>query len=245
MNPDPDTKTCCACHRTLHFRHFAQTGQWNKATGRRYGDRMCRDCRRDQRRAAGIKERRPRLRPDGWIWCPRGRHYLPLAAFSLHSCPARKGRPHAYCRTCENQIRKERRFREESDPARYAASLAYRSGKRRKDRQAEQMERRRFVANAITTLGRRGCTQSMIARLFDTTPATIGEWARRSRLPVPNAAARFALLLRETAHLPEGPEPVRRIKPFAGFEELVARVRPKVLVFPIRSRWRTFEGQAS
>jgi hypothetical protein len=151
----------------------------------------------------------------------------------------------AYCEVCSNELRKERRNRLADDEDRYAADLAYRTGRRRRARHIEQMERRRFVAGAIATLGRRGCTQAMVAELFGTTHATVGEWAKQSRLPVPNAAARFAVLLRETAHLPEGPAPVRRVKPFPGFAELVARVRPKVLRFPIRSKWKTFGEQAA
>lgn len=241
MGPaDVETKTCRACGRDLHWRHFAQIGSRNPATGRRRGDHTCRDCRTADRRSAGIQARRKRINAAGDVWCPRCRRYLPHDAFYFRRA---RNQPYPYCKACDRALKKAREARYSED--RYLDYLRYRTTKRRKARASEHLERRRFVAGAIATLGRRGCTQAMIAALFGTSPATIGAWAKHTRLPVPNAAARFAVLLRETAHLPEGPEPVRRVRPFAGFDELVARVRPKVLAFPIRSKWKTFEEQAA
>jgi hypothetical protein len=62
---------------------------------------------------------------------------------------------------------------------------------------------------------------------------------RGERAPTSAVVERFIVLLRETAHLPPGKEPAyRRRLPHPELDALLERCRPKVLAFPVRSRWK-------
>jgi excisionase family DNA binding protein len=91
------------------------------------------------------------------------------------------------------------------------------------------IRRRLFVMEAIATLRRRGLTQKEIGLLYGTDSGHVGEWARGRWEPLRLVADRFAVLLQETAHLPESEQlSFRWRRPLPGFDELVARIRPLI-----------------
>lgn len=235
--PGLDLKTCQACERSLHWRHFRQTGGMNPRTGRRYGDHTCRDCRAKERIAAGGKTRHQRTNAAGGLWCNHCQRYRVRRHFKPH--PSRPGTFMAYCLECTRRRDKIRKGRRLSDPTVYEADAKRKNTRRRRQRAAEYLERKDTVANAIKTMRLRGLTLTAIAELFGSPPASITEWSKRERLPTPNTVKRFVVLLRETSHLPTRSDPLSysRCRP-EGFDDLVRRVQPLMDDLPVRNRWK-------
>jgi len=224
-------KLCPRCRQTLPLDAFYARPNGGP-------DCYCRPCRKDyQRRLAARKaghRRHVRINARGDVWCNHCQRYLPTCSFRRHP-----SRPHtwwAYCVDCTRELdrlrwRGERRARHNAESP----------NRRRRRRASERSERRAFVAGAILTLRRRGLTKTDVSRLTGVSLGSIlaaeqggGRWG-----PTPHTAARFVVALRATAHLPTGAEPAyRRRLPLPGLAELVARVRPLMDAYPVRSRWR-------
>jgi hypothetical protein len=144
------------------------------------------------------------------------------------------GLPTAYCHGCQREIDRLR-WRGE----RRATSNASRLVRQRKEQRGVRQERTRFVAGAILTLRRRGLTKAEIVKLAGISWTALLDLERRERTPTPAMAERFVVVLRETAYLPLSKEPVyRRRLPHPDLDALLARCRPRVLAFPLRSRWK-------
>lgn len=108
---------------------------------------------------------------------------------------------------------------------------------RRQDAQ-EQRERRRFVAEAIVLLGRRGLTRAEIARLTDVSFSSLIAWGKRARKITPQVEQRFSALVWETRTWPLAEEPVRRRRlPHPELPRLMAAMEPALARYPVRSAW--------
>lgn len=110
---------------------------------------------------------------------------------------------------------------------------------KRREQQGRRAEQGSLVRGAILTIRRRGLTKSEIVRLVDTSFTSLLNWERGEQTPTTQIVERFIALLRETSYLPLGDEPeFRRRLPHPDFEMLMERMQPKVIAFPVRSRWK-------
>lgn len=228
-------RPCAACRRTLPPRLFGNGSKYG-GTDTPRKRKTCLDCEAKARRAAGVPARHKRRNARGDVWCNACRHYLTPAAFKRHP-----SRPHtfwAYCRACTREIdrargRAKRRTAEGQEEQRRAVA------RKARRRRAEQLERARFVAEAIALLLRRGFTKADICRLADVSWGSLLAWERAERRVTPAVAERFAILLRATSHVATGPEPCpRRRRPHPELPMLIERVAPLVAAHPVRSRWK-------
>lgn len=228
---DPNaSRVCRTCGRTLPARLFPEMSQ-RGADGRRYRRRTCEACliAAGKRRPATAK--RPRYDGHGNAWCCNCQHYRAVEVFPPH--PQKPG-PWPYCVECRRAI----------DRGRWVGERRQRLNRRRVENQRKQAtrartERAEFVAGAILTLRRRGLTKSEIARLMATCLPSLLAWERRVRPPTPAIAGRIGIVLQETAHLSLGAEPcLRRRLPHPEWPELLARCRPRMAAFPVRTRWK-------
>lgn len=177
-------------------------------------------------------KQKPRFDGHGNVHCSACNRYRPGDEFGYP--PSLKGRPTAYCHGCQ-RILDRMRWRGE----RRAVANVQRVVNKRRERQGARRERIGLVKNAILTLRKRGLTKSEIAKLTQTSSVNLLVWERGERLPDPHVAERFLVVLHETAHLPLGKEPAyRRRLPHPELAVLLERCRPKVLAFPVRSRWK-------
>lgn len=228
------SRVCRVCGHERPIRCFG-LGATNPKTGAAYYRRTCRDCEERARRAKGIPKRRQRRNARGDVWCNHCQRYLPPGRFA-----PRPRRPHtfwAYCRECTRALDRLRARNIRGTPEQ-RAHVAQSVARKRRRRHAAQRERARFVQDAIAILRRRGLTKTDICRLAQVTFASLLRWERGGK-PDPNTAARFGVLLVETAHLPNGPTPAyRRRRPHPEAERLAARVVPQLAALPVRSRWK-------
>lgn len=179
---------------------------------------------------------RPRVNARGDVWCNHCEHYLPAHRFRRH--PSRPAW-WPYCRDCTRVLDRQRARCIRGTPE-WAAANADRLRRQRRQDAREQADRAAFVRDGIGILRRRGLTKAEIARLARVSHASLIVWERGERRPDPNVAARFGVLLRETAALPIGAEPAyRRRLPHPAYAGLVARVGPLVAAYPVRSTWGT------
>ena len=176
-----------------------------------------------------------RINARGDVLCTNCRSWLPAHRFRTKTYPSRPVPLFwPYCRDCTREL----------DRLRWCGERRERANQRRLVRQRqqqryEQADRRRFVAQAIGLLRRRGLTKAEIVRLTSTSWTALFAWEWQSRTPTPNAAERFVIVLRETAHWPLTAEPVvRRRLPHPQLAALMARVEPQLGAVPLRSRWR-------
>lgn len=176
----------------------------------------------------------PRVTTIG-IWCYGCRSYRPSDEFGFP--PSFGGRPTPECLACRNARDATRPKRRRGTPE-WERDRERRVRDQRRQAAERAAERAAFVAGAIGTLRRRGLTKAEIRRLIGTTDGALLAWERRARRPTPNAAERFVVALRATAHLPTGPMPRRRRIPHPELPALVERVAPTLAAFPLRSRWR-------
>jgi hypothetical protein len=228
---DEAARECRVCKRTLPPRLF-NVGP-TRADGTAYRKRTCRPCEEAARRAKGIPERHRRYNARGEVWCNHCKRYRSREDFKPH--PSREGQFWSYCRDCTREI----------DRMRWRGERRERTNRQRLVRQRKQQAARRteridLVANAIATLLRRGLTKSEICRLAGVTLTSLLAWERKERRVTTNVTGRFVLVLRETAHLPLGePRPRHdRWHPHPELPALVERIAPKLVAFPLRSRWR-------
>jgi hypothetical protein len=176
--------------------------------------------------------RSPRINGHGLVRCSACQRWQDRSEYGYP--PSLKGRPTAYCHTCQREIDRLRWRGERRELGNHRRVV-----QKRTERQGNRQERTRFVKNAILTLRRRGLTKAEIVKLADVTWPRLLVWERGDALPDPQVAKRFVVLLRETAYLPLAKEPVyRRRLPHPDFDTLMERCRPKVLAFPMRSRWK-------
>lgn len=227
----PDSKVCRECERRLPIRLFAPTGHYVASLGRKSGDHTCRECRAKQRRAKGIPERHQRYDARGRVWCTNCKQYLEADHFKRHP-----QRPHTFWSYCKDCTRVLDRLRWTGDRQRRHNESRTRRQKQRTS--LELRERRDFVADAIRLLGRRGFTLTDVSKLAGVSLTSVYEWRDKARRVTPNAAERFAVVLRATAHLPNGDQPAyRRRRPHPELEGLIARLGPELARYPLRSRW--------
>ena len=233
--PSDAPKTCRVCGLLRPARHF-NVGPTNPKTGIAYRKTICRDCAERERRSRGVPERHARYNHRSDVWCNNCKHYLPAARFKRHPL-----RPHtywAYCRECTRTLDRMR-YRAKAKTAAGKAAQSARIERRRRERQLDQAERRRFVRDAIALLRQRGLTKSDIGRIARVSIGSLLDWERAKRRPDPSIADRFAVLLRETADLPLGATPsYRRRKPHPDLEVLIARCAPDLDRYPIRTAWK-------
>lgn len=231
-NIDRDTKQCRTCNRILPFRLFVPTGSYIKSIGRKCGSADCRDCLARKRRAAGIPERHPRINGRGEVWCNNCRQYRPTSDFRRHP-----QRPHtwwAYCKPCTRELD---RLRWRGD--RRQRLNTQRIANQRRKRQVAFAERRRFLADTIDLLLRRGLTISEIGRLTGIGLSNIYKYqASETRRPTEAVTARFEQLLRLTMDWPLG-EPARRRRiPHPEIPALTAAMASTIAAHPVRSSWK-------
>lgn len=225
-------KPCRACGRTLARRLFPPTGTKSPLTGERYGGPVCYGCLEKARRAAGIPVRHKRVNGSGLVRCSACRRWQDPSEYGYP--PSLKGRPTAYCHGCQRELDRMR-WRGE----RRAKGNADRVVRQRRERRGQKQERRSLVKGAILTIRRRGLTKAEICKLADIPFTTLLDLERGDRMPTPAMAERFVVVLGETAYLPLGKEPAfRRRLPHPDLDALIARCRPRVLAFPVRSRWK-------
>lgn len=233
---DPDApRPCKACGRELPPRYFPAYSH-RRADGRPYRARTCEACliAAGKRRPASAK--RPRFDGHGNAWCHHCNRYRAVETFPPH--PSKPG-PWPYCFTCRREL----------DRLRWTGERRQRMNRQRVENQRrqsarERAERSEFVARAIVTLRRRGLTKSEIAKLADVSIQGVLKWERRDRPPTPAVAERFSIVLHATSHLPIGADSCcRRRLPHPELPALLARCRPLVAAFPVRTRWsRTSSG---
>lgn len=232
---DTRPRTCRACGHLRPARAF-NVGPTNRKTRVAYRKNTCRDCEERERRAAGIPKRHVRRDGRGNVWCNNCETYRHPANFKPHPC-----RPHtfwAYCKDCTREMDRIRSRVRARTPEGKAAERA-RTKLRSQRRKAAHVERRRFVQEAITLLRRRGLTKADICRLAQVAIQSVLHWERGERQVTPNAAARFGVLLLETAHLPIAAEPAyRRRHPHPELPRLITRVSPQLAALPLRTRWK-------
>lgn len=189
-----------------------------------------------EHRARVAESQRRRRLPDarGNLKCHHCTRWLPATMFRLLSPPSfPRPRWESYCVCCRRELDRLRwagERRETNNKARVV--------NQRKQQRAARQAKNDFGVAAVLTLRKRGLTKADIRRLLGVSwNALLAVEARRCRVTAP-MAGRFVVALRETAHLPTGAEPAyRRRKPLPGFAELVARVRPLMDAYPLRSRW--------
>lgn len=178
---------------------------------------------------------RPARYKHGLILCHNCRRYLAPDAFRWQTCPSLpKPKYTAYCAPCQRALDRLRWTGERRDRLN-----ARRVVNQRRQSKREQAERRRFVADAIGILRRRGLTQSEIARLAGVSCSSVAIWARGDRRATPAVAQRFGVVLRETGDLPATDVPPKgnRWCRHPRFAEAMARCAPQVMAIPVRSRW--------
>jgi transcriptional regulator with XRE-family HTH domain len=177
-------------------------------------------------------KRLPRINGHGLVRCSACNRWQDPSEYGYP--PSLNGRPTAYCHGCQREIDRVR-WRGE----RREKSNRTRIERKRTQRRCARMERKSFVKTSILTLRRRGLTKSEIVKLADVSFASFLHWERGNRLPDPQIAERFVILLRETSYLPIASDPVyRRRLPHPDLDALLERCRPKMLAFPVRSRWK-------
>jgi DNA-binding transcriptional regulator YiaG len=231
-----ERRRCKVCDANLPIERFYRSGR--HTNGRR---RTCIDCLKRQdavrRRAEGRKIRHQRRNAHGDVWCNRCERYLPELSFREH--PSRPGTLWSYCRACTREIDRERYARAMSDLESAERELERRNASKRRIARKRDTERRAFVADAIGILRRRGLTKMEVSRLTGTTIQSVLAWERKERKLSPQAAERFVIVLRETAHLPVQDRPAfRRRTPHPELDQLMARCRPQIAEYPtIRGRW--------
>lgn len=228
-------RTCVQCGRTLLVERFYRSGHGN---GRR---RTCRDCLVEQagaqRRAEGRRVRHPRYNSRGDVWCNRCQRYRPSLDFKPH--PSRPGKYWSYCKPCVRDIDRERYARRTATVAGAERELSKRYERKQRQRRKEDRERRRFVADSILLLRRRGLTKAEICKLADVSFGSLLDWERQARRVTPAVEDRFAVVLRETAYMPAQDAPVhRRRLPHPDLERLLTCCRPRVQAIPVRTRWK-------
>lgn len=226
---DPDApRSCDRCCRLKAIRHFPlATGR--RADGTRYRKRTCADCL-----GAVVPAKRPRFDGHGNAWCHHCARYRAIEAFP--TVATRPG-PWPYCYDCRRDL----------DRLRWRGERRAKLNRRRVENQRaqaarEDADRRAFVANAILVLRKRGLTKAEVARLAGTTMTSLLDWERRERRVTPNAAERFAALLRATRDWPIGDPCWRRRTPHPRLAELAVAVASTLDARPLRSRWRGREA---
>lgn len=224
--PDPPRR-CPRCKETRPARMFAHLG--TKPSGMVRRGRDCDLCRERTRK------RPPKVNAAGDVRCSHCARYLPSTSFRWLDPPSfKKPRWAAYCTPCQREL----------DRLRWTGDRRERLNKRRlvnqrKQQQATRQEKNDFGVNAILALRKRGLTKRDIVALVGISRTLLLDVeARRCRVTTP-LAERFRIALLETSHLPTGSVPAfRRRKPLPGLDELVARVRPLMDGYPLRSRWK-------
>jgi DNA-binding transcriptional regulator YiaG len=228
---DRTEKDCPRCRQTLPI------GAFYSSPARKIGA-YCKPCtrsyvrRRDElkRRARHAPHRKPRTNNRGEIHCPNCAQYLPATMFRRH--PQRPRCYWAYCIPCTRELDRLR-WRGERREKHNAA----RTKRQRRQHQAEAQERTRFVADAITLLRRRGFTKTEIARLTQTSLASLSDWQGGTRRPTPAIAARFRIVLLASGHLPLGAPAYRRRKPHPAFAAIRAATADQVAAIHVRNAW--------
>lgn len=230
------SRVCIACNHERPGRKFG-AGATNPKTGEAYRRRTCLDCETKERRARGVPERHARYDARGHVWCNNCRQYLHADNFRRHPL-----RPHtywSYCKECTRWIDRNR-ARSIRGTADWKKAVTDRVRRQRRQATQEQTERRKFVADAITLLGRRGLTRAEIARLCDTSHGSLIEWARSERRVTPQVASRFGGLLRLTHDFSMAAEPVRRRRlPHPEMPRLLAAMAPVLERYPVRNSWNS------
>lgn len=235
----PDAKQCKACGQWLPIRHFAPTGNYIKSLGRKRHDSTCRQCRENERRAAGKPVRMPKEDGRGNVWCARCKRYLPAAEFKPHPYQDRQ-KWWAYCKPCVLEIDRIRHFKKHSDPAAKRADNDRHNELRRIRRRNDFRERRDYLASAIDRIGRRGLTRSEIFRLTGINMGNLIAYAAKEiNRPDPNTVERMMALDLATNEWPVGDAPAfRRRLPHPRLDELEAVMAPVRQRYPGRDIWR-------
>ncbi len=233
--PRPGDRYCIACHRHRPESDFHASGHGQAR--RRTCVRCLRDQERRERIARGGKDRRPRYNARGDVWCNRCERYLGAEEFKRHP-----SRPHtfwSYCKPCTRELDRERYTRKMMDFDRAMAENERHNHRKRKRVAKEMAERRKFLKESIDLLRRRGLSKAEIVRLTDTTFGNLLRWERGEvGRPTKAVCDRFAVVVRESAHLPIGEPEYRRRLPHPALGELLARCLPKVQAIPVRSAWK-------
>ena len=161
MNVTAELRTCQVCKRTLPLDRFYASGT---GSGRRH---TCSRCLNEQlgreRRASGAKIRHNRYNARGHVYCNHCEKYLPPETFKRHP-----SRPHtfwSYCKPCVRIKDRERYQKATSTIEGATRVLDSRLARKRRQRAAEQRERREYVVYAIHQLRLRGFTRAEVARL--------------------------------------------------------------------------------
>ena len=194
-------------------------------------------ARRSRRHHAPTGQPRGRKRMNhrgDWL-CLECRRYRHRDDFACP--PSRQGLPWPWCRECVRVLDRWRPKYHRGTPE-WHADLERRARQRRAQAQRERAERIHFVREAIAILRRRGLTKAEIVTLAGVSWSLLLAAERGQRLPDPNVARRFGILLWETRHLPTGDEPCfRRRLPHPELPALLARVGPQLAAYPVRSKW--------
>jgi DNA-binding transcriptional regulator YiaG len=228
-------RTCIECQRTLPLDKFYSSGHGN---GRR---RTCIRCLHKaaerERRARGAKARHPRFNARGFARCGRCEKYKHPEEFRKHS--NRPGNLWWACRSCEREIERERYIQRTST---VDGALEYQrksNERRRRSRANQQKDRRQFVRDSIKALRRRGFTKTEISRLMQTGVSSLIAWETDdTRKITRQVEERFAVLLRETSHLPFVEPVTRRRLPHPDFDDIQRRTADKIASIPTRNRWK-------
>lgn len=228
---DPNApRVCIQCKRELSAKHFYSSGHGN---GRR---RTCTFCLSEQAKTTSGYTRHKRYNARGEVWCNNCKTYQHADNFKRHP-----QRPHTfwtYCKPCVREIDRMRYRAKAKTPA-GKESIRRRVERKRAQSHREMTERKAFIAKAIELLGRRGFTVSEIAKLAGVGLTNVYKWRAMKHRPTPAVEARFAIVLRETGHLPVGPERAfRRRSPHPELASLLERLAPQIAPHEVRSGWK-------
>lgn len=224
-------RICRACGHELPARKFGFSGA-KSPQGVKYRRGTCLDC---EAKARGSKPRPPRYDARGHVWCFHCRQYLPALRFARH--PYHEDKYWSYCRECTRWIDRHR-ARSIRGTEEHAEATDDRLRRKQKQNRKEQRERRNFVADAITLLGRRGLTRAEICRLCDVSFTSLIAWTKQTRKVTRNVEHRFGEILRLTHGFPLAAEPVhRRRLPHPEMPRLLSAMAPALERYPVRSSW--------
>lgn len=191
------TKKCPRCMKTKGFDEFYE----HINCGRRRISSYCRQCFvrqctvRYARKRTGPPRRMPRYNAAGDAWCPNCKAYLNPASFRPH--PTRPGKLWAYCIPCVREM--DRMRYQYGDRRQQKASQDVRTRRRAARRRQELANRAEFVRMALSTLGRRGFTNSDIAAICRFDHGGMVAWQRGERIPHPAMERTLGELLVMTA----------------------------------------------
>lgn len=236
----PETKRCSRClvEKPASEFYVQRRGE------REYLLSYCKPCKRrwarehhERTRDPKTPRRHQRLNAKGEVWCNRCKAYLPASSFKRHP-----SRPHtfwAYCKPCTTVIDRERRWRKFSDDARWEEEKRRTVARDRRKARRRDADRRKFVADGIVLLRKRGFTKGEVVRILGTSWNSLLDWERQVRTPQPQVAERVVAALVLTSEFSNGePPPLRsRRRGHPELPRLLAEMEPVWQTNPLRTKW--------